>query len=48
MQIPYDKLDEILETSKEMIKKKEKQRKGILFLIGVSGLVVSISILFFL
>ncbi len=47
MKIPYDKLDEILETSKKMIKKKEKQRKGILFLIDVSGLVVSISILFF-
>jgi len=27
MKIPYDKLDTILETSKELIKKKEKQRK---------------------
>ena len=26
MKIPYDKLDTILETSKELIKKKEKQR----------------------
>lgn len=28
MKIPYDKLDTILETSKELIKKKEKQKKG--------------------
>lgn len=27
MKIPYDKLDTILETSKELIKEKEKQRK---------------------
>ena len=27
IKIPYDKLDAILETSKELIKKEEKQRK---------------------
>ena len=30
MKIPYDKLDTILETSKELIKKKEKQRNPFL------------------
>lgn len=48
MKIPYDKLDKILETSKELIKKKEKQRKKrMLFLINVSGLVTGICILIF-
>ena len=50
MKIPYDKLDAILETSKEMIKKKEKQKtmkKRMLFLIDVSGFAVSICIFIF-
>ena len=45
MKIPYDKLDTILETSKELIKKKEKQRKKrMLFLINVSGFAAGICI----
>lgn len=30
MKIPYDKLDTILETSKELIKKKEKQKNDVI------------------
>lgn len=51
MKIPYDKLDTILETSKELIKKKEKQRetkkKRMLFLINVSGFAAGICIFIF-
>ena len=50
MKIPYDKLDTILETSKELIKEKEKQRKikkRMLFLINVSGFAAGICIFIF-
>ena len=48
MKIPYDKLDTILETSKELIKKKEKQRKKrMLFLINVSGFAAGICVFIF-
>ena len=48
MKIPYDKLDAILETSKELIKKKEKQRKKrMLFLIDVSSIAAGICIFIF-
>lgn len=50
MKIPYDKLDTILETSKELIKEKEKQRKikkRMLFLIDVSGFAAGICIFIF-
>ena len=50
MKIPYDKLDIILETSKELIKEKEKQRKineRMLFLIDVSGFAAGICIFIF-
>lgn len=51
MKIPYDKLDTILETSKELIKKKDKQRetkkKRMLFLIDVSGFAVGICLFIF-
>ena len=47
MKIPYDKLDTILETSKELIKKKEKQKKGMLFLINVSGFAAGICVFIF-
>lgn len=45
MKIPYDKLDIILETSKELIKEKEKQRKineRMLFLIDISSFATGI------
>ena len=45
MKIPYDKLDTILETSKELIKEKEKKR--MLFLIDVSGFAAGICIFIF-
>ena len=47
MKIPYDKLDTILETSKELIKKKEKQKKRMLFLINVSGFAAGICVFIF-
>ena len=50
MKIPYDKLDIILETSKELIKEKEKQRKineRMLFLIDISSFVTGICIFVF-
>ena len=50
MKIPYDKLEAILETSEELIEKKEKQKKikkGMLFLIDVSGFAVGICIFIF-
>ena len=50
MKIPYDKLDAILETSKELIKKKEEQRKvkkWMLFLIDVSSIAAGICIFIF-
>ena len=50
MKIPYDKLDAILETSKELIKKEEKQRKvkkGLLFLIDISSIAAGIGIFIF-
>lgn len=47
MKIPYDKLDTILETSKELIKKKEKQKR-MLFLINVSSFATGICIYIFL
>lgn len=46
MKIPYDKLDTILETSKELIKKKEKQKR-MLFLINVSSLAAGICVFIF-
>ncbi len=51
IKIPYDKLDAILETSKELIKKKEKQRKvkkGLLFLKDVSSIAAGICIFNFI
>lgn len=50
MKIPYDKLDTILETSKELIKKDEKYRKikrRMLFLIDVSSLAAGMCIFVF-
>lgn len=47
MKIPYDKLDTILGTSKELIKKKEKQKKRMLFLINVSSFVAGICVFIF-
>lgn len=50
MKIPYDKLDIILETSKELIKEKEKQRKineRMLFLIDISSFATGICIFVF-
>lgn len=50
MKIPYDKLDIILETSKELIKEKEKQRKineRMLFLIDISSFDTGICIFVF-
>ena len=50
MKIPYDKLDTILETSKELIKEKEKQRKikkRMLFLIDISSFATGICIFVF-
>lgn len=46
MKIPYDKLDTILETSKELIKKKEKQKR-MLFLINVSSFAAGICVFIF-
>ena len=51
IKIPYDKLEAILETSKELIKKKEKQRKvkkGLLFLKDVSSIAAGICIFNFI
>lgn len=50
MKIPYDKLDIILETSKELIKEKERQRKineRMLFLIDISSFATGICIFVF-
>ena len=50
MKIPYDKLNTILETSKEMIKEKEKQRKikkRMLFLIHISSFAAGICVFIF-
>lgn len=47
MKIPYDKLDTILETSKELIKKKEKHKKKMLFLINVSSFAAGICVFIF-
>lgn len=50
MKILYDKLDTILETSKELIKKDEKYRKikrRMLFLIDVSSLAAGMCIFVF-
>ena len=44
MKIPYDKLDTILETSKELIKKKQKM---MLFLINVSSFAAGICVFIF-